>query len=90
MILAFYCLMNHQLSKLRVGFERAGSTDKEAVNAALAGSTIDVDFMPYGKTEMVNGQNMGSRAVAIQAQKGDVQIIAPSEYASAKAVFPRT
>ena len=46
--------------------------------------------MPYGKTEMVNGQNMGSRAVAIQAQKGDVQIIAPSDYASAKAVFPRT
>ena len=56
--------------------------------------------MPYGKTEMVNGQNMGSRAVAIQAQKGDVQIIAAkisdlvqsasSEYASAKAVFPRT
>jgi len=72
------------------GFERAGTTDKEAVNAALASSTIDVDFMPYGKTEMVNGQNMGSRAVAIQAQKGDVQIIAPSEYASAKAVFPRT
>jgi branched-chain amino acid transport system substrate-binding protein len=72
------------------GFERAGSTDKEAVNAALGSSTIDVDFMPYGKTEMVNGQNMGSRAVAIQAQKGDVQIIAPSDYASAKAVFPRT
>ena len=71
------------------GFERAGTTDKDAVNAALAASTIDVDFMPYGKTKMVNGHNMGSRAVAIQAQKGDVQIIAPSAYASAKAVFPR-
>ncbi|MGB0530851.1 MAG: ABC transporter substrate-binding protein [Paracoccaceae bacterium] len=72
------------------GFERAGSTDKEAVNAALASSTLDIDFMPYGPTKMVDGQNMGSRAVAIQAQKGDVQIIAPSDYASASAVFPRS
>ena len=71
------------------GFERAGTTDKDAVNAALAASTLEVDFMPYDKTKMVDGQNMGSRAVAIQAQKGDVQIIAPSAYASAKAVFPR-
>jgi len=72
------------------GFERAGTTDKDAVNAALASSTIDIDFMSYGKTQMVDGQNMGSRAVAIQAQKGDVQIIAPSAYASADAVFPRS
>ena len=71
------------------GFERAGSTDKDAVNAALATSTLEVDFMPYDKTEMVNGQNMGSRAVAIQAQNGDCQVVAPSAYASAKAVFPR-
>jgi len=46
--------------------------------------------MPYGPTKMVNGQNMGSRAVAIQAQQGDVQIIAPSAYASANAIFPRS
>ena len=71
------------------GFERAGTTDSEAVNASLAASELEVDFMPYDKTNMVNGQNMGSRAVAIQAQKGDVQIIAPSKYASANAVFPR-
>ena len=31
--------------------------------------------MPYDKTEMVNGQNMGSRAVAIQAQNGDCQVV---------------
>lgn len=72
------------------GFERAGTTDKDAVNAALAASTLNVDFMPYDQTKMVNGQNMGSRAVAIQAQQGDVQIIAPSAYASASAVFPRS
>ena len=72
------------------GFERAGTTDKDAVNAALAASSIEIDFMPYDKTNMVDGQNMGSRAVAIQAQKGDVEIIAPSAYASAKAIFPRS
>ncbi len=71
------------------GFERAGSTDHAKVNAALAASTIDPLFMPYGPTKMVNGQNVGSRAVAIQAQKGDVQVISPAEIASAKPVFPR-
>lgn len=72
------------------GFERAGTTDRDAVNEALASSTLDPMFMPYGPTRMVDGQNQGSRAVSIQAQKGDVQVIAPSEYASASAVFPRT
>ena len=52
-------------------------------------STLDPLFMPYGPTKMVNGQNTGSRAVAIQAQKGDVELISPTEFASAKAVFPR-
>ena len=46
-------------------------------------------MMPYEATKMVNGQNMGSRAVSIQALKGDVQIIYPTKFASAKAVFPR-
>lgn len=72
------------------GFERAGTTDRDAVNEALASSTLDPMFMPYGPTRMVDGQNQGSRAVSIQAQRGDVQVIAPSEYASASAVFPRT
>jgi branched-chain amino acid transport system substrate-binding protein len=74
---------------LHDAFERAGSTDPEAVNAALASSTLDPLFMPYGPTKMVNGQNMGARAVVIQAQGGDVQLISPEEFASAKAVFPR-
>ena len=74
---------------LHDAFERAGSTDPDAVNAALASSTLDPLFMPYGPTKMVNGQNMGARAVAIQAQKGDVELISPAEFASAKAVFPR-
>lgn len=74
---------------LHDGFERAGSNNRDAVNAALATSTIDPLFMPYGPTKMVNGQNMGSRAVSIQAQKGDIEVIYPDEFASAKPVFPR-
>ena len=72
------------------GFERAGSTDKDAVNAALASSTLEVDFMPYDKTEMVNGLECGvARLRVLQAQNGDCPVVAPSAYASAKAVFPR-
>ncbi len=57
------------------GFERAGTTDKDAVNAALAASTIDVDFMPYGKTKMVDGQNMGS-CCSYSGTKGDANYCA--------------
>jgi len=82
-------LAYNSIRLLHDAFERAGTTDREAVIAALASSTMDPLFMPYGPTKFENGQNMGSRAVSIQAQKGDVEIISPSEFASAKAVFPR-
>jgi|TARA_B110000967_G_scaffold209769_1_gene267565 branched-chain amino acid transport system substrate-binding protein len=74
---------------LHDAFERAQSTAPDAVNAALASSTMDPLIMPYGPTKMVNGQNTGARAVAIQVQNGDVEIISPAEVASATAVFPR-
>jgi branched-chain amino acid transport system substrate-binding protein len=82
-------LAYNSIRLLHDAFERAGTTDNDAVNAALASSTLDPLMMPYGPTKMVNGQNMGSRAVSIQALKGDVDIIYPPEFASAKAVFPR-
>jgi len=69
--------------------DRAGSTDKEKVIAALADSTFSDHFMPYGPTKMVNGQNTGAHAVALQIQKGDMQVIWPEQFASAPAVFPR-
>jgi branched-chain amino acid transport system substrate-binding protein len=82
-------LAYNSIRLLHDAFERAGSTDRDAVIAALASSTLDPLYMPYGPTEFVDGQNMGSRAVSIQAQNGDVEIISPAEFASAEAVFPR-
>lgn len=87
-----YCTYN-SIRLLADAFERAGTTDPDAVNEALASSTLDPLIMPYGPTKMVNGQNEGSRAVAIQAQKSggkvDAQVVFPSEFASAGPIFPR-
>jgi branched-chain amino acid transport system substrate-binding protein len=68
--------------------ERAGTTDKEAVNAALAASTLDMSYMPYGPTRMVDGQNEGAQPVNTQVQKGVIEVIFPEEFASAQTVFP--
>ena len=68
--------------------ERAGSTDQDAVNAALASSTWDQHGMPYGSTKMVNGQNEGAQPVNTQVQKGAIEVIYPEEFASAETVFP--
>ncbi|MBL8381728.1 MAG: ABC transporter substrate-binding protein [Burkholderiales bacterium] len=71
------------------GMERAGSADKEKVNAALAASTWSDHFMPYGPTRMVNGQNTGGKAAILQASKTDIDVIWPTRFASTKAVFPK-
>jgi branched-chain amino acid transport system substrate-binding protein len=69
--------------------ERSGSADKEKLLAALASSTFKAELMPYGPTKFVNGQNEGGRPAVLQASKGDIEVIAPEEFASAKAVFPK-
>lgn len=69
--------------------ERAGSADKEKLTAALASSTYKAELMPYGPTKFVNGQNEGAKAAVLQANKGDIQVIAPEEFAEVKAVFPK-
>ncbi len=69
--------------------ERAGTADKEKVIAALGASTWSDHFMPYGPTRFVNGQNEGGQAVLLQASATDIQVVSPSEYAQAKAIFPR-
>ncbi|MSQ50140.1 MAG: ABC transporter substrate-binding protein [Betaproteobacteria bacterium] len=71
------------------GMERAGSVDKEKVNAALAASTWSDHFMPYGPTKMVDGQNTGGKASIQQASKTDIEVIWPAKSASAKPVFPK-
>jgi branched-chain amino acid transport system substrate-binding protein len=82
-------LAYYSIKLLADAFDRAKTTEPEAVNAALAASTFADHFMPYGPTKFVDGQNIGSRAVATQALAGDIQVIYPAEYASAKPVFPR-
>ncbi|MBS0224461.1 MAG: ABC transporter substrate-binding protein [Proteobacteria bacterium] len=69
--------------------EHAASADKEKLLAALSASTFKAELMPYGPTKFVNGQNQGGRAATLQSLKGDIEVIAPAEFASAKAVFPR-
>ena len=69
--------------------ERAGSADKEKLIAALNASTFKAELMPYGPTKFVNGQNEGARPGVMQANKGDIQVIAPADVAEVKAVFPK-
>ncbi len=69
--------------------EKAGSADKEKLTAALAASTFKAELLPYGPTKFVNGQNQGGKPAVMQALKGDIEVIAPEEFASAKAVFPK-
>ena len=40
-------------------------------------------------TKFVNGQNQGGRPATMQSLKGEIEVIAPEEFASAKAVFPK-
>ncbi len=69
--------------------ERAKSTDKDKLIEALTTSTWSTDIVPYGPTKFVNGQNQGGKAAALQAQKGDIQVVHPAAFASASAVFPK-
>ncbi len=70
--------------------EQAATTDKEAVNAALASSTMDMSYMPYGPTKMVKGQNQGAQPVNTQVQDGEIDVILPEAFANAKPNFPMT
>jgi len=69
--------------------ERAGSADKEAVIEAMASSTWEGHAMPYGPTQMVDGQNQGAQPVNTQVLNGDIEVIFPADFASAEPVFPR-
>jgi len=69
--------------------ERAGSADKAKLTDAIASSTFKAELMPYGPTKFVNGQNQGAKPAVMQSIKGDIEVIAPEEFASAKPVFPK-
>ena len=69
--------------------EHAGSADKSKLTAALAASTFKAELMPYGRTRLVDGRSQGGRLGTMQWLKGEIEVIAPEEFASAKAVFPK-
>jgi branched-chain amino acid transport system substrate-binding protein len=68
--------------------ERAASTDRAKLIAALESSSFSGHVMPYGPTKFVNGQNQGAAPVNTQVLANDIQVILPERFASAKAVFP--
>jgi len=68
--------------------ERAKSRDREAITAALAGSTWDKHFMPFGPTKFVDGQNQGARPLMMQVLSGDIKVVMPPAYAETTPVFP--
>ncbi len=71
------------------GIERAGSADRAKIVGALASSTWDGHFMPYGPTKMVNGQNQSAQPLVMQILGDEIEVVAPPEYMTKAAVFPR-
>jgi branched-chain amino acid transport system substrate-binding protein len=68
--------------------ERAGSSDRAKINAALAASTFADHVMPYGPTQFVDGQNQGGAPVNTQIQDGSIKVIFPESFSDAKPIFP--
>jgi branched-chain amino acid transport system substrate-binding protein len=68
--------------------ERAKSANRDAIIDALATSTWERHFMPYGPTRFVNGQNTGAQPMTMQVRNKDIQVVLPSLYAEAAPVFP--
>lgn len=68
--------------------ERAGSSERAQIIAALANSTFAGHVMPYGPTRFVNGQNQGAAPVNTQVIGDDIKVIFPADFASAAPVFP--
>jgi branched-chain amino acid transport system substrate-binding protein len=68
--------------------ERAKSSDRAAIIAALETSTFSDHIMPYGPTKFVNGQNMGAQPLMTQVSKGDIKVIVPRDYREIDPIFP--
>lgn len=68
--------------------ERAKSTDRAAIIAALESSTFSDHIMPYGPTKFVNGQNTGAQPLMTQVLKGDIRVVIPRDYREADPLFP--
>jgi len=81
--------LNYSSTLLLVdAIERAKSSDRAKIIEALASSTFAGHVMPYGPTKFVNGQNQGAIPANTQVIDGDIQVILPEAFASAKPVYP--
>ena len=68
--------------------ERARSSDRAAITAALEVSGFADHFMPYGPTKFVGGQNQGAQPLMTQVVKGDIRVIVPRDYREVEPIFP--
>ena len=68
--------------------ERAKSTKRADIVAALERSSWSGHMMPYGPTKFVNGQNEGARPLMLQVLKNDIRVVQPEAYAETRPVFP--
>ncbi len=68
--------------------ERAKSTKRADIVAALERSSWSGHMMPYGPTKFVNGQNEGARPLMLQVLKNDIRVVRPEAYAETGPVFP--
>ena len=68
--------------------ERAKSTKRDDIMNALASSTWDKHFMPFGPTKFVNGQNQGAQPLMMQVLKNDIKVVLPNTYAETQPAFP--
>jgi branched-chain amino acid transport system substrate-binding protein len=87
--LTYELMLNYACMRvLADAIDRAGAPDRTKIISALAASAYNDHIMPYGPTRFVNGQNEGAQPANTQILKGNVEVIYPQEFASAKAVFP--
>ncbi len=68
-------------------FERAGTTDKEAVREALTATDLQTFYGPIKFSEA--GNNIAKPMVLRQIQDGEYNVVAPSAFASHKVNWPR-
>ncbi len=69
--------------------ERAKSTDREAVRAALAKTDLKDHVLPQGPIKFGgDGQNVNAQAAITQVLKGKIEVVWPADYAQSGFVFP--
>ncbi len=69
--------------------DRAKSSDREAVRAALAKTDLKDHVLPQGPIKFgADGQNVNAQAAITQVLKGKIEVVWPAEYAQSEFVFP--